>query len=194
METAWLGLHRGVLKLLKQSGQQWPERGRQPCSAQLDGLVGVQWAGGFPAPGFAVGCRHPMLLRCFARFHCPCHSVPAIWDRKKWNGRVTQRRITGNLQSPLLLPLYLSDKLCFSSEKHSSWHLTGVRSLSWCWLIFLEVWEKVRSILILSRARKGRQKWPVGGTFMLLHQCDRLLLHFDNSPCRQCYLASSVLY
>lgn len=96
MGTAWLGLHRGVLKVLKESGQQWPEWGRQPCSAHLDALVGVQWAGGFPAPGFAVGCRCLTLLRCFGRFHwrlyhCPCHVVPAIWDRKKCNRRVTQK-------------------------------------------------------------------------------------------------------
>lgn len=112
MGAAWRGLHRGVLKLLKQSGQQWPEWGRQPCSAHLDGLVSVQWAGGFPAPGFAVGCKCPTLLRCFGRlYHCPCHVVPVIWDRRKWEID-SEKQMTGNFHSPLLLPLNLSDKLC----------------------------------------------------------------------------------
>lgn len=87
--TAWLGLHHGVLKLLKLSGQQWPEWGRQPCSAHLD--AAALWAGGFPASGFAVGCKCPTLLGYFGRFHCSCCVVPAIWDRRKGNGRVTQR-------------------------------------------------------------------------------------------------------
>lgn len=89
--------------------------------------------------------------------------------------------MTRNFQSPLLLPLYLPGKLQFSSEKHSSWYLMGVRSFSWCWLMFLEAWRKVQSILIHSRDGKGRQKSPVGGTHLLLHQCSRLLLCFGDS-------------
>jgi len=60
--------------------------------------------------------------------------------------------------SPLLLTLSLSGELWFLSKKDSSWYLTGVRSFSWCWLMFLEAQREVQSILILSKDRKGRQK------------------------------------
>lgn len=70
MGAVWLGLHRAVPKLLKkQSDQQCPERERQPSSAHVDELVGVQGAKGFPAPGPAVWYRCLMSLRYFGRLH-----------------------------------------------------------------------------------------------------------------------------
>ena len=77
--------------------------------------------------------------------------VPAIWDRKKGESD-SDREMTGNFQSPLLWPRYLTSSVFH--QKIQIMALTAVRSLSW--LMFLEVWEKVQSILILSRAEKGR--------------------------------------
>lgn len=154
MGAAWLGLHHTVCKLVKQSDQQWPEWERQPCSAHVDGLVGVQGAGGFPAPSSTMWYRCPTSLRCFGRFHqhlhCfPWHVVPAIWDRKKHNERVIRSRRWLEIFSLLCYCLCIClASSGFHPKKHSSWYLTGVRSLSWCWLKFLEAWRKVSLSLV----------------------------------------------